>query len=51
MSGKYVRNMSDIRYLFRCYWRTVKRGKPNGRAFRNLIAYIMLYFKCVELKT
>ena len=42
--------MRDLIYLFNCWWKTVKRGKPNMRAFLIFLRMLGLELKCLLLK-
>lgn len=44
--------MKDIKWFFKNYWRTVRKGKPNLRLFNQLIMIIIInLFTLLLLKT
>ena len=41
--------MKILRYLFNSWWKTVKRGKPNKRAFLIFLKMLRTEIKCILL--
>lgn len=41
--------MGTLHYLFNNWWKTVKRGKPNKRAFLIFLKMLRLELKCLFL--
>ena len=39
--------MKTLKYLFNCWWKTVKRGNPNKRAFFNFLNLFKLEIECL----
>jgi len=41
--------MKTLNYLFNCWWKTLKRGKPNKRSFLIFLRMLGLEMKCLFL--
>jgi hypothetical protein len=45
--SKKLKIMKTLNYLFNCWWKTVKRGKPNKRSFLIFLRMLGLEMKCL----